>query len=407
LRLVANRGGIALPAELRDLPPVLPPAATFDKPDTGAFGVTDIVVAGPTLYALALEKSNEETHTAGVVAIDLASRAARWQRGDACGTGEALRIALARDVILCASRTRTTPTALVRATSLDGAARWEHERDHVTDIAAAGDAVLVFDGDVITVLDATTGKARYRVTSSDGARAIAAAVVVDTATYVVSAERSHIVARTLGGWPLWSVAVDGVVRSIEAAGPGAVVTLEDGDAYRIEVPTGAVQALPGIGLSWQGAPDVLVAHTAGGPIPGQPEAPPLRVLKPILEKKKKKPAPPDAADVDPERPKLWDPITPPPPLGDSVQVTLFEPTGGLRARNDYALLGGVVARTRGAVGSPVIVVAGRDVLVLDPRTGDPKRRVQLTEDGLAFATIVDGIPMTGAVLAAPLRVVIF
>jgi hypothetical protein len=61
----------------------------------------------------------------------------------------------------------------------------------------------------------------------------------------------------------------------------------------------------------------------------------------------------------------------------------------------------------GAVGSPVVVVAGRDVLVLDPRTGDPKRRVQLTEYGLAFATIVDGIPKTGAVQAAPLRVVIF
>ena len=404
LRLVSARTGVALPAELRDLPPVLPPASTIDKPDTAAFGVVDIVVAGPTLYALALEKSNEETNTAGIAAIDLASRAARWQRPDACGTGEALRLALARDVIICASRTRTTPSALVRATSLDGASRWEHERDHVTDIAAAGDAVLVFDGDTITVLDAATGKARYRITSSDGARAIAAAVSVDAATYVVAAERGHVVARTLGGWPLWSIGVDGVVRSIEAAGTGAVVTLEDGDAYRIELPTGEVFALPGIGLSWQAAGDVLVAQTAGGPIPGQPEPPPLRVLKPILEKKKKKEPDPD---VDPERPKLWDPIQPPPPLGDSVQVTLFEPTGGLRARNDYALLGGVVARARGAAGSPVILVAGRDLLVLDPHTGDPKRRVQLAEDGLAFATIVDGVPVTGAVLAAPLRVVIF
>jgi hypothetical protein len=52
----------------------------------------------------------------------------------------------------------------------------------------------------------------------------------------------------------------------------------------------------------------------------------------------------------------------------------------------------------------------REVLVIDPRTGDPVRRVQLAEDaapGLVFGTIVDGTPVAGAVLQAPLRVVIF
>jgi hypothetical protein len=50
------------------------------------------------------------------------------------------------------------------------------------------------------------------------------------------------------------------------------------------------------------------------------------------------------------------------------------------------------------------------VLSIDPRTGDPIRRVQLPEDapiGLVFGTIVDGTPVAGAVLAAPLRVVLF
>jgi hypothetical protein len=52
----------------------------------------------------------------------------------------------------------------------------------------------------------------------------------------------------------------------------------------------------------------------------------------------------------------------------------------------------------------------REVLVIDPRNGDPLRRVQLPEDaapGLVFGTIVDGTPIAGAVLQQPLRVVLF
>ena len=407
LRLPAERGGVAVPAELRDLPEPSPPATTIEQAGSGAFGVLDVAIdpnESAVVYTLHLEKSNEETNSAGIAAFDLAKRAVRWQRADACDVGEALRIAVARDVVVCASRTRTTPTALVRATSRDGAPRWEHELDHVTDIAAAGDAVLVFDGDMLTVLDAEHGKPRWRTASSDGARVAAAAVVVGASTFVVVVERGHVVARTLRGWPLWSIAIDGTARSMQASGEGVLVGLEDGDAYRIELPTGTVHALPGLNLTYHGTPDLVVAHTAGGPVPGPPLPPPpepLRVLRPIL-----KPPP----DDDPEWPRLWTPLPMPAPLGDSVQVTLFEQTGGLRARNDYGLLGAAVADERGPAGSPVVVYGSGEVLAVDPRTGDPLRRVTLPEDapvGLVFGTIVEGTPVAGAVLQSPLRVVIF
>jgi hypothetical protein len=49
------------------------------------------------------------------------------------------------------------------------------------------------------------------------------------------------------------------------------------------------------------------------------------------------------------------------------------------------------------------------VLVLDPRNGDPLRRVALPDEapGVVFATIVDGTPVAGTVLASPLRIVLF
>ena len=115
--------------------------------------------------------------------------------------------------------------------------------------------------------------------------------------------------------------------------------------------------------------------------------------------------------LDPEAPILWTPIQPPPALGNSWQLTLYELTGALRARNDYALAAPIAPATaRGPIGSPLVVASGpglREVLVLDPRTGDPQRRIVLPQDGLVFATIVDGTPVAGVVLAAPLRAVLF
>lgn len=111
---------------------------------------------------------------------------------------------------------------------------------------------------------------------------------------------------------------------------------------------------------------------------------------------------------------MWTPIPPPPPLGDSFQYSLFELTGGLRARNDYAITGAIVpAVVRGPTGSPLAITYGigpREVLVLDPRSGDPLRRVALPDDAPhagVFSTVIDGTPVAGVVLAQPLRIVLF
>ena len=414
LRLPALGPGVAPPAELRDLPELeqIDLATAIAKPDTGQHAVLDIVVdpqESAVLYTLQLEKPDDETGVPSVAAVDLAKRVWRWQRADACGTGEAIGIAVARDVIACATRTRSAPSAIVRATSRDGVAKWEWETDHLDRIAAAGDAVLAFDADRVTVLDASSGKVRWRIASDDGARVRAAAVAVATSTIVVAYERGRIVARIINGLPLWSIGVDGIVTSIVASSTGVLVGLEDGDAYRVELPSGIAHSLPGLDLEWRAAGDLVAASTAGGPIPGTPVEPvkPLRVLRPILRR-------PPPVEEDPERPRLWTPIPPPAPLGDSWQLTLYELAGGLRARNDYGLFPPIApARERGPAGSPFVVASSpglREVLVLDPRDGDPMRRVQLTEDaapGLVFGTIVDGTPVAGAVLQGPLRVVVF
>jgi hypothetical protein len=215
---------------------------------------------------------------------------------------------------------------------------------------------------------------------------------------VVSYERNRIVARLPQAWmlPVWSVAVDGVVASLERAGDGAIAMLEDGDAYFIGR-GGRAAAIAGLGLAWRGEPDVVLGSGPGGPIPPNPIVPPIQ--PPEVYK-------PTDFEIAPAIATPWPPTYSAPPMLASWELSIYELTGGLRARNDYPLTGPITPALRTA-GAPLVYRAGRDVLVIDPRTGDPLRRVTLPEEAPVFSTIVDGKPVVGTILAAPLRAVVF
>ncbi|CAN5921628.1 hypothetical protein BH11MYX3_BH11MYX3_24810 [soil metagenome] len=414
LRIPAPTRGVEVPAELRDLPAPRPLdlAAAIEKPDTGKHTV-EAVAVDPTesnvLYTVPLERQPDETSGAGVASIDLSKRTWRWQRTDGCGAGQPIAIAVARDVVVCGARGSRAGTASVRATSRDGVAKWDWEGDSIDALHAAGNIVLVYGADHVFVLDAATGKVRGRLASDDGSIMRATAVAVGEHTLIIAYERGRLVARMseLGLLPLWSLEVDGVVRAISPSQDGVLVELEDGDALRLDALTGQAMPMPGLNLTWRAAGEMVTGATAGGPIPAPPRpAGPA----PLIRRPYGRLPPPK----DPEAPPMSVPVQPPPSLGDSWQYTLYELGGGLRARNDYAIEGPIVpALARGPAGSLLVIAHGRalrDVLVLDPRTGDPLRQIMLPDDappGVVFATIVDGTPVAGTVLAAPLRIVLF
>src|SRR5207237_4551724 len=123
--------------------------------------------------------------------------------------GQPISIAVARDVIVCASRGRQPGTAVVRATSRDGAARWEWQGDNLDAVQAGGDYVLVHDADRAYVLDARTGRVRAWIASDDGAIVRATFVANGDHTLLVTYERGRLIARMpeLGMLPLWSLGV--------------------------------------------------------------------------------------------------------------------------------------------------------------------------------------------------------
>jgi len=417
LRVPPRHPGVARVAELRDLPAVQPLDVTtaIAKADTGKHAVADLALdprESSVVYAIALEQPIEDTVSAGIARIDLVTRAWTWQRSDGCGPGTPVGIAVARDVVVCAARGLQVGSASVRATSREGDATWEWEGNSVDRVQAAGDTVLVHAADRVLVLDATTGRVRARIASDDGALVRAAPIELgEGATIVVSYERGRLVARVphLAMVPAWSLAVDGVVTSIEPSKEGVLVALEDGDAIRIDARTGEASGVAGLGLAWRADGDLITGWTFGGPIPGVPQPPPPAPLRRRTAQGRPIPPPSD----DPAPPRLWTPIAPPPSLGDSWQYMLYELSGAVRALNDYAITGSVApARARGPAGSPLVVAYGngREVIVLDPRTGDPLRRIALPADapaGVAFSTVVDGSPVAGTLLAAPLRIVLF
>ena len=393
LRLWPERSPVGVPAELRDLPAVGEVAAGVAKPGAGTQSVDAVAIAGEGVYV---------AFDAGVARFDLRAKQWSWVRDDGCGA-TATGVAAAREVIACATHEG------VRATSLDGAPRWTW-KGWADGVAAAGDAVLVTEGDRLHVLDAHDGHVLGDLASDDGAPPRATVLDVAGMTMVIAAERGRVVARLarVDLMPAWSVEVAGVVESVQRSADGALIALEDGDAYRLDARTGAAIALPGLGLIWRSPGDVVTGEAAGGPIPPEKMPVPPRPRLPLV----KPPPPPKDPNLVP--PPIATPWPPPPPMADSWQYTLYELTGGLRTRNDYALPPPVApAAARGPADSPLVVEYGpglKEAIVIDARRGDPLRRVHLPEEagsGLAFGTIVDGKPIAGTVLAKPLRVVLF
>ncbi|MGE5181418.1 MAG: hypothetical protein ACM31C_05130 [Acidobacteriota bacterium] len=397
LRVPVAHTALGVPAELRDLPQ----AATLDdaRAVVSAAGkvraIGGAAVDGDALYALALGDEH-----AGLARFDLGKRQWMWTRDSACGSPQAVGLAVAADVVVCAARGKP---ATVTATGKDGTPRWTWTTDDLDAIVAAGDVVVALDADHAFVLGAGQGRVLGSLASDDGDAVRAAVIDVAGTTLVVTYERGRVVARLprVRMAPAWSIGVDGVVRALAPAGDGVLVELEDGDAFRVDARTGATTALPGIDLAWRAFGDLIT-----GEAPGEPTPP---AVMPVPPKVIAKPVP--KYEVQEHEPPFSTPWKVPPPGAAAWQLTLYELAGGLRARNDYALAAPVdVAAARGPAGSPVVALYGpgkRDALVIDVERGDPVRRVVLPDEGHAFATMIAGKPVAGAVLANPLRVLLF
>ena len=409
LRIRPHRTPLAVPAELRDLPPVAPLdlGSANGRPETAMHAVAAVAldpIDARAIYAATLEHPPDDTSPAGLAHYDLASRTWTWVLPDGCGHGAPVGIAVARDVIVCAAR--GSKASMVAASRRDGTKLWEVARDHIDAIDAAADVVLVHDEHGLVVLDAGNGREIGSFASADGAPVRAAVVDVAGMSIVLTAEHNRVVARLprVAMVPAWSIAVDGAVRKLSPSGDGVLVELDDGDAYRIDARTGRATAVPGLDLQWRASGDLVTGQATGGAVapdkmPVMPAAPIRRGPQPARD--------PDAAPFS--RPWVVTGA-----LAASWQYTLYDLSGGLRARNDYALAPPISpAAERGPGDSALVVEYGpnlREVLVIDPRRGDPVRRVRLPDDapaGLVFATIVDGKPVVGVILAAPLRAVLF
>lgn len=356
---------VMVPAELRDLPPRVTPVLANAPELALGTKLTGIAIAGAQLYAAT---------DAGIAELDLAT----WRWGWHVAI-DARAIAATTDIVVVA-----TATSII-GFAPDGTKRWEWPGTGHLELA--GGAVLVG----ATVLDSATGTSLGTLGTLG---TLATVLAFDETTLVVTSERNRVVARvpSVRMLPAWSVEVAGVVTSLQRAGDGVLVALDNGDAYRIDARTGDTVAVAGIGLAWRVVGGTVTGEAPGGPIPG--------VIKPPITKPEiYKPTDLEAA------PAIATPWPPPPPMPASWELSVYDLGGGLRTRNDYAVTSPVPALRVGP--APFVYLSGHEALVLDPVHGDPLRRVALPETGVAFSTIVDGRAVVGTILAAPLRAVVF
>jgi len=415
LRVPPMGPAVAVPAELRDLPGVIELDATraIAKLDTGKSAVAAVAFdpQQPAVYATALEHEPDDATSAGVARFELKTKTWSWYRSDGCGPGTPVALAVAQNLVACAAR--SSKGGSVHATTREGGPLWTWQGDNVDSIDAAGDVVLVRDADRLHLLDGRDGTLLGDFTSDDGAAMPAALLDIAGMTMLVTAERGRVMARLprVQMAPAWTLAVAGVVHALSPAGDGVLVDLEDGDAYRIDALTGVAVSIPGLDLVWRTSGELITGEAPGGPVPPATlPAPPPPPKLPATGKKQVRPADADPMAEPPTLPRTW---PAPPPMPASWQYTLYEVTGAFRARNDYALDAPITPARARMAGAPLVVQSGpglRDLLVIDPERGDPRRRIRLPEDaapGTAFSTIIDGKPVVGTLLADPLRVVLF
>jgi len=366
--------GTAVPAELRDLPPL------------GALGeeLAATEPRGPTFVSI-------DPHDPGGVIVKIVD-------GDAVTTWRAdLRARAWRDVtaecVACVTRSGATRTLRGPGWSASGAGDY---------VEVGRDVAIWFADDRARVIALRDGAVLGELASDDGTRPAIAIVERGLETWLVAAEHGAIVARLplAGMLPVWSIGVDGAVEGIASAGDGVVVTLAEGDAYRIALLGPQIHAIAGLGLRFRVDPDLVAGSTLGGPLYG-PRPPPPPVPRLPRAPVPKQPPPIDGPFTPPS---IATPMPLPPIVGQAFHLTLFDLAGSVRARNEYALRDATLVGVRSA-GAPLVVAHAEGALVLDAHTGDPLAQVPLLDGARVFSTVVDGKPFVGAVVGAPLRIV--
>ncbi len=402
-----------VPAELRDLPPAvpLPVAQAVAAAGEAAHWVGAAMIdprRSELLYVVTLAQAPSDQTRAGISLLDLKTNQWRWHARNACGVGTPVAIAKADSTIVCASQGYGALPASVVASDAAGSQRWQWHGAALDAVSAQGDAVLVHRGHVVTVLDGDAGVERGDLTllPSTVARA---ALVADGhgGALLVSAEDATIVVRSTkaGLVPLWTAAVHGVVASVQAFGTAALITLEDGDAYLLDLDTAAVRAVPTVANRVVALGDVLSSESA------QPDGTWQQALwRGDLSLMTRNDY---ALNIAVARPASANPVAPVMPVvpGRKPPARRLPAAPALpppRPRVMHYPASTSYVRSSGA-SEVLLMFSATHAAAVDAATGTPRALVTLPDDatGVGFATEVDGRPRTGILLRAPLRVVLF
>ena len=228
VRVLAHHPGVALAAELRDLPALQPfddTAAIIAGAATGSAGDTAAAL-DPADPAVVYARAG-----GAIGKLALATRTWAWHRDAGCRA-----IAVARGIVACAA------DAVTGLAADDGTPRWTAPIA-ATRLRAAGDLVVAFAGARATILAAADGRVLGTLASDDGGPVVAVPVAPPgraPTTLVLVAERGRLVALVPAAAmvPLWSLAIDGTARAIAAAGDGAIV-----DRSRAATPTASTSTV--------------------------------------------------------------------------------------------------------------------------------------------------------------------
>ncbi|MEZ4400557.1 MAG: hypothetical protein R3B06_11095 [Kofleriaceae bacterium] len=305
-----------------------------------------------------VEAGTDAAPRAGLAAFDLHADRWRWARVDGCAPGRVVGVALAGPVVACATQAAGVAGAAVTALATDtGITAWTWRGHPVEQVRGAGSVVALAGAEQVTLLDAASGGtlAHWQVPAAAAASLVVVARADDTAVAWRDGPRIVQRARRAAWQPTAATIVDGEIALLTVVGDRVAVALADGTLYFLAGDGAAVSA-GSLAAVWSPAGDRAAAVA---PVPG------------------------------------------------GARLLAVDPAGIPRA--EVAVAGaapGVVVARASVAGAPLVWVdaAGRGTVVVEGRSS-----ADVVDLGPgpppAFATVVDGVPVAGAVLGEPVRVV--
>lgn len=236
----------------------------IEFPHAGMFSVAQVALSGHLLYVATGPGNPRPGRGLGLAAFDLRSLKWGFYRPQACAPdADVVGIAVTEKAVICATAAPFPGPGVLRALSRDtGEPLWTTTLTTIDRAFGAGDTIVALVGSRAVIVDAARGRISYELVADNGHLP---RIALSDGKVIAIETGGRVVARDLRGTPVWSVAVRGYIRELQAMPDAVAVHTHAGEFFLIRSHNGRTRAMDGKSMRWtsSGGGDLAIDSAHG------------------------------------------------------------------------------------------------------------------------------------------------